>query len=413
MNNLIFTSLFSPAIALTLAVPFVVLWFYRQERFYLFMIAASFLGAAIGFMLQGFTLPIGLPATKLLSNCAFMLASLAMASSVISRFGRPVPWFEFGVLALAGLGAFSFFMFVKPDLTARVLSMNFALGGITLVVAAELRALSNKGPVEHTLFALALMSGMNFIIRPLAIAMSEGSFGSYDTFYQSLYWTSALLSHGVFSLLIALTLLTAEAVDIIRALRSETLTDPLSGLLNRRGFDTRASKILEQNGDTGVPVSLVVIDLDRFKALNDQYGHAAGDRVIAEFGLRLLGGAGNHAVAGRLGGEEFAVLLPMADAMTARLYAEGVRSMLSVSAIDGLPPSFRVTASFGVATRLDRETLGEMMRRADEALYLAKRSGRDNVRVSMSLAQETTTSHSMAQPEVAEFLLSEPEITAA
>jgi len=413
LNNHIFTSLFSPAIALTLAVPFVVLWFYRQERFYLFMIAAGFLGAAIGFMLQGFTLPIGLGATKLLSNCAFMVASISMASSVISRFGRPVPWLEFGVLAFAGLGAFCLFMFVKPDLTARVLAMNFALGGITLVVATELRALPSKGPVEHAMCALAILSGINFIVRPLALAMSEGSFGGYDTFYQSLYWTSALLSHGVFSLLIALTLLTAEAVDIIKALRSETLTDPLSGLLNRRGFDALASKILDQEDHTGVPVSLVVIDLDRFKALNDQYGHAAGDRVIAEFGKRLLGGAGNHAVAGRLGGEEFAVLLPMADAMTARLYAEGVRSMISASPIDGLPASFRVTASFGVATLNGDETLGDLTRRADEALYLAKRSGRDNVRVSIPFLKEAATSQDESQPEVAEHPFAEPAITAA
>lgn len=382
MNNLIFTSLVSPAIALTLAVPFVLLWLNRPERFYLFMIAAGFTAAAVGFVLQCFTLPIGLAATKILSSCAFMMGSLAMAGSVISRYGRRVPWARFGLLAFAGLASFCWFMFVRPDLQARVLSMNFALGGISLVVAAELRRLPDKGPVERTLLVLAVLSGVNFIVRPLALASLEGTYESYDTFYRSLYWTTALFSHAVFSLLIALTLLAAEALDIIRALRSETLTDPLSGLLNRRGFDARAILLIDECGASNLPISLVIADLDRFKTLNDQHGHAAGDRVIANFAARLREVTGAGAVAGRLGGEEFAVLLPAADAAAARLFAEGVRTLLAASAIDGLPPDVRVTGSFGVASRVEGETLEGLTRRADEALYRAKRAGRDNVHVS-------------------------------
>jgi diguanylate cyclase (GGDEF)-like protein len=400
LDNLIFTSLVSPAIALTLAVPFVLLWFNRRERFYLFMIAAGFFAAALGFVLQCFTLPIGLPATKVLSVCSFMLGSLAMSGSVISRYGRPIPWTRFGVLALSGLASFTWFMFVQPDLTARVLSMNFALGGICLVVAAEMRSLPGKGPVERMLLVLALLSGINFIVRPLALASLEGAYESYDTFYRSLYWTTALFSHAVFSLLIALTLLTAEALDIIRTLRSETLTDPLSGLLNRRGFDSRAILLIDECEASGLPISLVVADLDRFKALNDQHGHAAGDRVIANFGARLRQVAGDHAIAGRLGGEEFSVLLPAVDAAAARLFAEGVRTLLSASAIDGLPPDLRVTGSFGVASRAEGEILEDLTRRADEALYLAKRAGRDNVRMSPQPFRDVSPSSGASQPEV-------------
>lgn len=397
MDNLIFTSLVSPAIALTLAVPFILLWLNRQERFYLFMIAVGFFGAALGFVLQCFTLPIGLAATKILSSCAFMLAALAMAGSVVSRYGRPVPWARLGLLALAGMASFNWFMFVQPDLTARILSMNFALGGISLVVAAELRSLPGKGPVERTLLALAILSGINFIVRPIALASLEGSYESYDTFYTSLYWTTALFSHAVFSLLIALTLLTAEALDIIRTLRSEALTDPLSGLFNRRGFDTRAIALIDECRASNLPVSLVVADLDRFKALNDQHGHAAGDRVIADFSARLMDVTGGHAVAGRLGGEEFAVLLPAVDAAAARLFAEGVRTLLSASAIDGLPPDLRVTGSFGVASHAEGETLEDLTRRADEALYLAKRAGRDNVRVSPQPFREVAQASGSSQ----------------
>ncbi len=133
----------------------------------------------------------------------------------------------------------------------------------------------------------------------------------------------------------------------------------------------------------------MIADLDRFKALNDRHGHAAGDRVIAEFAARLRIAAGTRGVAGRLGGEEFAVLLPLADPAAARLLAEAVRAVFSAEAIDGLPPEVRVTASFGVAARSGDESLADLMRRADEALYHAKKGGRDSVRVSYQRAPET------------------------
>ena len=212
---------------------------------------------------------------------------------------------------------------------------------------------------------------------------------TYEGFYSSLYWTTAVLSHALLSLLIALSLFTAEALDLLKALRSESQTDPLSGLLNRRGFEARASTLLDLCGSGKLPVALVVADLDRFKALNDRHGHAAGDRVITEFAARLRTAAGARGVAGRLGGEEFAVLLPLADPAAARLLAEAVRAVFSAEAIDGLPPEVRMTASFGVAARSGDESLADLMRRADEALYHAKKGGRDSVRVSYQRAPES------------------------
>jgi diguanylate cyclase (GGDEF)-like protein len=146
--------------------------------------------------------------------------------------------------------------------------------------------------------------------------------------------------------------------------------------------------MLEACAPTKLPVALVVADLDRFKALNDRHGHAAGDRVIAEFAARLSTAAGSRAVAGRMGGEEFAVLLPMADAAAARLFAEAVRTVFSAEAIDGLPKEVRVTASFGIASRSGDESLADLTRRADEALYPSKRAGRDAVRVSYQRTPE-------------------------
>ena len=395
MDTGLFISLLNPAIALTLASAFFLLWLYRRERAYLLMLVVAYSGSAMGFLLQYFMLPIGLPATKLLSVVSFTISAFALSTAVVTRYERPVPWKALGVFGFGGLAAFSWFMFVQPDLTWRVLAVNFGFGGISLIVATEIRTAPNPGPVERLITVLATLCGVNFIVRTLMIMAFYGPYTSYDGFYTSVYWTTALLSHAVLSLLIALSLFTAEALDILKTLRSESLTDPLSGLLNRRGFEAKATALLDMCTLAKLPAALVVADLDRFKALNDRHGHAAGDRVIAEFAARLRTAAGTRAVAGRLGGEEFAVLLPMADPAAARLLAEAVRTVFSAAAIDGLPREVRATASFGIASRSGAEGLAELMCRADEALYHAKRAGRDGVRVSYQHTPEPPASDAL------------------
>jgi len=393
LDNGLFISLLNPAIALTLASAFFALWLYRRQRAYLLVMVAAYIGSATGFLLQYFILPVGLPATRMLSVISFTISALGLSAAIVARYGRPIPWTAFTVLGLGGIAAFSWFMFVQPDLTWRVLVMNFAFGGISLLVAAEVRTVPGRGPVEKILMVLALLSALNFFARTLVSIALHGPYTSYDGFYTSVFWTTALLSHAVLSLMIALSLFTAEAVDLLKTLRSESLTDPLSGLLNRRGFEAKASALLEMCAPAKLPVALIVADLDRFKALNDRHGHAAGDRVIVEFATRLRTAGGARAIAGRLGGEEFAVLLPMADPAAARLFAEAVRTVFSAEAIEGLPREVRVTASFGIAARSGNENLAELTRRADEALYHAKRGGRDSLRVSYQRLPENQPSN--------------------
>ncbi|RUU98970.1 GGDEF domain-containing protein, partial [Mesorhizobium sp. M1A.F.Ca.IN.020.03.2.1] len=310
MDTGLLIALLNPTIALALGAAFLVLWFYQRHRPYLAVLAASYCLSASGFLLQYFTLPLGIVATKLISNICFTIAACCLSGAIIARYGRRVPYFGIGLMAGGGLAAFAWFMFVEPDLTWRVLSMNFGFGGLSLLVAAELRTVRNNGP-EKILVALALLSALNFTARTLIVVIAHGPFPSYDGFYGSSYWTTALLSHALLSLLIALCLFTAAALDVLKALKAETHTDPLSGLLNRRGFEDRAALLLDQCAKAGFPVALVLADLDHFKALNDQHGHEAGDRVIADFAAKLRFATGARGAAGRIGGEEFAVLLPL------------------------------------------------------------------------------------------------------
>src|SRR5262249_52912901 len=150
--------------------------------------------------------------------------------------------------------------------------------------------------------------------------------------------------------------------------------DALSGLANRRGFDVRALRVLAAARRLERPVSVVLFDLDHFKRLNDTYGHASGDAVIRTFSGILGELTPLGSVLGRIGGEEFAVLMAGEEIKGAQGLAEAVRSAASQPRSAPHPP---VTVSAGVALVRASESLSEAIRRADSALYRAKREGRD------------------------------------
>jgi len=159
-------------------------------------------------------------------------------------------------------------------------------------------------------------------------------------------------------------------------------TDTLTNLANRRHFDERADEEYKRHQRNGAPLSLLVIDVDRFKSVNDGYGHATGDtylRTIARVVAHTAGRASD--VASRYGGEEFTCLLPDTRAEAARLIAERIRGEVENLHLpnDSVSPPW-VTVSIGVATAPggtpDVQTLYEQ---ADMQLYIAKQSGRNGV----------------------------------
>ena len=176
------------------------------------------------------------------------------------------------------------------------------------------------------------------------------------------------------------------AYNAVRAqLASMVLTDPLTGCLNRRGFDQALTREIARAARGGHEFSLLAIDLDHFKRVNDTYGHLAGDDVLRAVGAMLLKSGRAGDVVARVGGEEFAVLLPDTAASGAHLFAtrlcERIRKHEYVIGVNGEPVS--ITTSIGVAVGSPRGVpdFAELIwSRADDALYAAKRSGRNCVR---------------------------------
>jgi diguanylate cyclase (GGDEF)-like protein len=155
-------------------------------------------------------------------------------------------------------------------------------------------------------------------------------------------------------------------------------TDALTGLPNKRALDDGFKRLLAQAGRTATPLSLVFLDLDHFKKINDTFGHERGDEALAAVGIFLRSEIRTSDMASRMGGEEFAVLLPDTGRAGGLQLAEKLRRGLHTVKVNGLQRP--LTASFGVATFPDDAVDGDvLMRIADRALYAAKQGGRDRV----------------------------------
>ena len=168
----------------------------------------------------------------------------------------------------------------------------------------------------------------------------------------------------------------------------QALVDNLTGLANRRHCEDALSSELARAERFGTSLTVVFADLDDFKGVNDRHGHPCGDLVLREFATVLRETVREADVAGRWGGEEFLLLLPGTDAAGGIQLAERVRAGLegrTVLAPDGTP--IRVTCSFGLASYPALEDAAGLLAAADEALYQAKRNGKNRVEIADELAR--------------------------
>ncbi|GAA2844987.1 diguanylate cyclase (GGDEF)-like protein [Aminobacter aminovorans] len=171
----------------------------------------------------------------------------------------------------------------------------------------------------------------------------------------------------------------AKLVELAAELDRANRLDDLTALLNRKTFLLQSRQVLSaHDGDDGAGM-LLFIDADHFKAINDRHGHAMGDAVLQEIGAALTSSIGEQDIAGRLGGEEFVVLLRGANPDKATLVCERLRRKVKgIAAVVGMSGR-EVTVSIGVSKHQPRQSLDALLLAADRNLYLAKANGRDRI----------------------------------
>jgi diguanylate cyclase (GGDEF)-like protein len=175
------------------------------------------------------------------------------------------------------------------------------------------------------------------------------------------------------------TAMVAETESLMTKLRHQAMTDPLTGLGNRRWLGERAAEELARAERLREPVSVLVLDLDRFKGINDSHGHETGDRVLVATSEVVRTCLRPYDLAARIGGEEFCILLPRTTTDEAEAIGERLRRTLEATIVPPLRQG-RMTASFGLCTAGPGDRLPDLLLRADFALYEAKRAGRNCIK---------------------------------
>lgn len=192
--------------------------------------------------------------------------------------------------------------------------------------------------------------------------------------------TIAFLAAMIFGFLLTM----AFAVMLFREKQVELADlaekDPLTGMNNRLSLDSIAEKYMQRAQRQGMPLSIMLFDLDHFKRVNDEFGHQVGDRVLSEIADRIGRIIRGEDVAFRFGGEEFLALLPGASLEQAERVAERLRAAIGDEPVEVGKHRLNLTASFGVVQYLPgKDSWDDCIKRADEALYRAKRGGRDRI----------------------------------
>ncbi len=166
-----------------------------------------------------------------------------------------------------------------------------------------------------------------------------------------------------------------------KLLEELALTDPLTGLPNRRAIEDWSARQLSGAARHGFPMWVVLMDLDHFKSVNDNYGHDAGDTVLKKFGEVLRANTRLSDISGRIGGEEFLLVLTHADESNVVVVLDRIRKQLSAERFEWNGSAINVTASFGVAGFSGKKApeFKRLLKQADAALYRAKDLGRDRV----------------------------------
>jgi diguanylate cyclase (GGDEF)-like protein len=306
-----------------------------------------------------------------LANALMFAAAATLLAGSCRFFERPLSVRAVGGLWLAGLATLLFMSLFSGPYGWRVLFMGLLLGGMGLWHAAIVwRQAAQSFATRFTGTVLTLTS-LIILARGVSAPFSPPQEGLFTPSpMQAIYLLG--LAFGTLLTSIGTVLMASE--HLRQELERLVTQDSLTGALTRRALFTTGEAELARARRQGRALSVLMLDLDHFKRINDEHGHLVGDRVLVDFVDRAHAALRRPAVLGRYGGEEFVALLPDTDTAQALAVAERIRT--SACADPDLPCC---EVSIGVAGALPRDSLEALIRRADAALYEAKAQGRNRV----------------------------------
>jgi len=241
-------------------------------------------------------------------------------------------------------------------------------------------------PAEKGVSASFAFYSVVWAMRVAFTAMSDGSRSFHASHVPAAVEPWLGVFYGTVPVIIAALTLNLVNERLVGRLRTLAHTDELTGALSRRALRERAPGLLAQQRAQARPVAALMIDIDHFKGVNDRHGHPAGDAVLQRTAHLVTMNVRSDAMVTRYGGEEFAVLLPVAGLDEARRAAERLRKAIASEVIEVGGARIVVTISVGLALLSNDEALDSALTRADKALYRAKNGGRNRVDIALAAA---------------------------
>lgn len=360
--------------AATLAIIWLAIWHsypgFRAARDWTFAAGNLALGGVVLMAAE----PIQSRALLFAGNAILLLGFCLSWVGVRRILGRPAPWRTTLALILLSIGLLYLF---QDSRTAR--NLIYAVGQSLPLLFAVIELRRAKRPAAG--FAMAGWGMTANILARLACfgavaahANGLATFGAYSAVYTAgiLIQIFATMVWNFGYVMMAIDRLRSELLDI-------ALVDELTGLANRRAFYERGSVAVAQSLATGEPLALLVVDLDNFKQINDQYGHAAGDASLGHFGRHAAARLPPQALLARMGGDEFCVLLPGMGRDAAKEIAETLVASFRSAPLVWRDEAIRLTVSVGIAVlpAAGVADIAGLIDLADGGLYEAKRRGRD------------------------------------
>ena len=374
-----------PAILISAAVALLCLYFHDRRHTAAVKLAGAYFIAAIGFtqiMLVGGNLSLSNP---LVIHGSLFGSHFFLAWGMFSLYGRSFPKLFVGMAILL---TSSIVLYTMTDASLYWLRVTADYGFIALIdiVCGFLAWRGRRFRVDFVIVAIFLVHAAQTLLKigqlylPGSAAITPETFG---TFYLAAMMQTLNAFHAI---ALAIALFSRFFVSTLAKLTRLADTDPLTGLLNRRAFETAAREL--RAASAPLPTGLIICDIDHFKTINDCHGHETGDAALQAFARLLHELAGEIAICGRLGGEEFCILLAESDHEMTRLAAIRMRVAAERLKIPAPAGVLHLTASFGCCALESGGDLREAMAVVDAAVYQAKKDGRNLVRAASTVAPE-------------------------
>ncbi len=360
-------------ITLLLGVFLLVLWLQEREVRALAWWGAAYLMGASAVMLWGSKDASALIMPEAPSALLFIACGVLWNGARLFQGRRVLPGALFGG-AVMWLIAVKFTPLGQSE-HARVVLSSLVIALYAFLTAFELRRERRRERRAQWLAVAVPLLHSAVFLAPLALVLTVPEKASVDGLFALFAFETVIYVVGTAFVVVVMA---KERVAFVH--KTAAMTDLLTGLWNRRAFLEAADRLIAQRTRKSLPISVLLFDLDRFKLINDRFGHAAGDEALKVFARTASESMRTNDMIARLGGEEFAAILP-GNAVDATIVAERLRAAFEAADIEISGQKIAATVSVGVATAVPPVQIETLLASADTALYRAKANGRNRVEV--------------------------------